>query len=60
MPDHGQEEHKGGHCRVGTAMPPRAARLQVRYLSVLSGWTPRNGEQRRKVPQTDCGSQEGL
>ena len=26
---------------------------------MLSGWTPRNGEWRRKVPQTNCGSLGG-
>lgn len=29
MPNHGQEGHKGRHCRAGTVMPPQSYRLQV-------------------------------
>lgn len=53
--------HEGWHCRAGTVMPPQSCQAAGDNLSVLSGWTAKNGKQRRKkVLQPDFGSQEGL
>lgn len=58
MPDHRQEEHEDGHCRVGSQIPLQGCQVAGDIPEGVSQVrAPRNGEQRKKVPQPDYGFQ---